>query len=289
MFGPALRRFGIYSAGGELRGGFCLYEERRLGLKILRNPPFTPQVGPFFEWRSNNASAQTEERRAAVEAMAESVSGAGAAVVSLGLSFGVTDCLPFYWRRYRVIPHYTYRIDLRSSENEILAAMSAKTRNHILKAAKDQIAVEEAAETGELRTLVGKSFSKQNKRFSRQSMDGILNGYPPGSSSFCILSRLHELPIAGVYVVHDAHTAFNLMTGYDSSNAHHGAGPAAMYRAILKAKSLGLHAFDFEGSVIPPIERYFRGFGGQLTPVFSVHKAWLPLELVLKFRYRQQF
>ena len=52
--------------------------------------------------------------------------------------------------------------------------------------------------------------------------------------------------------------------------------------AILKAKEMGLQVFDFEGSIVPPIERYFRGFGGKLTPIFSVHKAWLPIEIGLK-------
>ena len=35
LFGASLNRLGIYEAGGELRGGFCLWEERRLGLWIL--------------------------------------------------------------------------------------------------------------------------------------------------------------------------------------------------------------------------------------------------------------
>ena len=60
--------------------------------------------------------------------------------------------------------------------------------------------------------------------------------------------------------------------------AHHGA-----------AKDRGLAIFDFEGSVILPIERYFRGFGGTLTPIISVHKAWLPLEMGLKLVRRSLF
>ncbi len=71
--------------------------------------------------------------------------------------------------------------------------------------------------------------------------------------------------------------------------AQHGTGALAMlamWSAILKAKELGLKIFDFEGSVIPPIEGYFHGLGGVLKPVFGVHKAWLPLEMALKLRGR---
>jgi len=50
-----------------------------------------------------------------------------------------------------------------------------------------------------------------------------------------------------------------------------------------------MRVFDFEGSNVPSIERYFRGFGGTLTPYIGVHKAWLPVEMALKLRYRNLF
>lgn len=289
LFGPSLCRLGIYDAGGSLWGGFCVWEQRKFGLRVLRNPPYTPQVGPFYEPRASNPAARSDEQRAVVEAMADYLSSNGAAVVSLGLSLGITDCLPFYWRGWKVVPHYTYRIDLAQDEDTILAAMSMQQRNHIKKARKDGVGVEEVPDTGDLRSLVLKTFARQDKAFSHSNMDDILVGYPPGRNSYCYITRHQELPIAGVYVVHDSRTAYNLMTGYDDARAHHGAGVLAMWHAILKAKELGLEVFDFEGSVIPPIERYFRGFGGQLTPRFTVNKAWLPVEIALKFIKRNLF
>jgi hypothetical protein len=63
----------------------------------------------------------------------------------------------------------------------------------------------------------------------------------------------------------------------------------SMVEAIRHARDLGLQTFDFEGSAIPPVEAYFRGFGGKLTPYFRVNKAWLPIEMVLKFFKRRLF
>ena len=164
-------------------------------------------------------------------------------------------------------------------------------RNHIKKAKKDGICVDEVADTDELRSLVLKTFARQDAAFSDNDMDNILSKYPPGRNSYCFISRNQGVPIAGVYTVYDSRTAYNLITGYDDALAHSGAGPLAMWHAILKAKEMGLRVFDFEGSVIPPIERYFRGFGGQLTPIFSVHKAWLPIEMGLKMlpKHRARF
>jgi hypothetical protein len=68
-----------------------------------------------------------------------------------------------------------------------------------------------------------------------------------------------------------------------------GAGSATLWECIRKAKSLNLKRFDFEGSMNPGIEHYFRGFGGVLTPYYTVNKALIPIELVLKILRREYF
>lgn len=289
LWGPSVLRLGLYDAGRTLRGGFCVAQQFKFGLRILRNPPYTPHIGPFFEPRASNPAARTDEQRAVVEAMAGYLSSCGAAVVSLGLSQGITDCLPFYWRSWKVIPHYTYRLDLAQDEDALLAGMATQQRNPIKKARKDGVCADETPDTGELRSLVVKTFARQDKAFAQRAMDGLLAGYPPGSGSYCLVSRLQGVPLAGVYVVNDSRTAYNMMAGYDDGRAHNGAGPLALWQAILKAKQMGLEVFDFEGSAIPAVERYYRGFGGRLTPYLTVHKAWLPVELLLKCVKRRLF
>ena len=290
LFEASLRRLGIYDAGGTLRGGFCVWEQRKFGLRILRNPPYTPQIGPFFESRASNPAACTDEQRAVVQAMTEYLASTGAAVTSLGLSMGITDCLPFYWSGWKVVPHYTYRIDLTQTEDALLAAMSTERRKNVRKSNADGVIVEESADTSAMRSLIRETFERQKMSFDLTSTNRIFESFPPGQNSYCMLAQMNGHPVAGVYIAHDSRTAYYLMGGY-SENAHHGAGALAMWHAILKAKEMGLQVFDFEGSIIPPIERYFRGFGGKLIPIFGVHKAWLAIEMGLKMipKYRSRF
>ncbi len=37
------------------------------------------------------------------------------------------------------------------------------------------------------------------------------------------------------------------------------------------------------------IEKYFRAFGGDLVPYYRINKAFLPLEILLKFIKRELF
>lgn len=290
LFEPRIRRVGLFDAGGALRGGFCVWEQRKLGLRILRNPPFTPHIGPFFEYRASNAAARTNEERDVMEAMAAWLESQRAAVISLGLALNAKDCLPFYWCGFKVVPHWTYLIGVAGEPETLLAAMSADRRNEIRKAERDGVCVESVGDTKALRSLVHDTFARKKKSFPDRVVDTLFAEFSPGRNSFCLVSCNEGAPVASVYVVHDEHAAYYLMGGY-ADGAHHGAGALAMWHAILKAKELGLQVFDFEGSVIPPIERYFRGFGGTLTPVFSVHKAWLPIEMLLGAipKYRNRF
>ncbi len=290
LFEPQIRRVGLFDAGGTLRGGFCVWEQRKLGLRILRNPPFTPHIGPFFEYRASNAAARTNEERDVMEAMAAWLDSQHAAVISLGLALNAKDCLPFYWRGFKVVPHWTYLIDLARDPETLLAAISTDRRNEIRKADRDGLRVESTSDTTVLRSLVGETFARQEKRLPQRAIEAVTAEFGPGKSGFCLVAYTDGAPVASVYVMHDERTAYYLLGGY-ADGAHHGAGALAMWHAILKAKALGLQVFDFEGSVIPPIERYFRGFGGTLTPVFSVHKAWLPIEMILGAipKYRNRF
>ena len=293
IFGPALQRIGIFDAGGGLLGGFCIYEQRKFGLRIWRNPPYTPQIGPFFVAKATNPAARTDEQRAVVEAMAEYLAAAPAALVSLGLPLirDFPDALPFFWRGFKVVPHYTYLLDLSVPLEQIRKNMAADRRNDISKAGRDGLEIRPATDLAPVRELVLATFDRQDKFLDSACLENILTRFATPDNSYGYLAFRGEQPIAACFVIHDAQTAYYLLGGYRASDRHHGAGAMAVFEAIHHAQELGLKTFDFEGSVIPPIERYFRGFGGQLTPRFTVHKAWVPLELALHLnpRLRNRF
>ncbi len=289
LFGDALTRYGIYDAGGALRGGFCLFRENRLGLTVLTNPPVTPSIGPFFESRARHPVAQLEERRDVLAALAELLERLRPAVASVGLAQWVTDCLPFFWRDYKVVPQYTYLLSLDQTDEVILADMAEARRRNISKARRDGLQAELTDDYSAIATLVDATFARQGKDVRREYVKRILFSFARPENSYAFVVRSNGVTISGAFVVHDARTAYYLLGGYDTEGKHHGAGALAMFEAIRHARELGLKTFDFEGSMVPAIERYFRGFGGRLTPYLRVNKAWLPLEMALKLFKRSMF
>ena len=55
-------------------------------------------------------------------------------------------------------------------------------------------------------------------------------------------------------------------------------------KPLKKPKENKSKVFDFEGSMIPQIEKYFRGFGGELTPYFVLQKNNWMGSTMLKLR-----
>ena len=77
--------------------------------------------------------------------------------------------------------------------------------------------------------------------------------------------------LGAVWIVWDDKRAYYLLGGYDQSAKSNNAVALAMWRAIqFTATDLKLPEFDFEGSAIPAVERFFRKFGGTLTPYHSI-------------------
>ena len=56
-----------------------------------------------------------------------------------------------------------------------------------------------------------------------------------------------------------------------------------LWQALLYTKNiLQLPVFDFEGSMIPSIEKYFRKFGGELIPYYSLNSLLLTIKNHIK-------
>jgi hypothetical protein len=288
-FGDRLTRYGVFRRDGELVAGFHLYRTSLVRLTVLRDPPFTPPCGPFISIKAKNPVAVLEERRDVLNAIAGFLDNRSHAVVSVSFDSGIQDLLPFVWRKFKVVPAYTYILDLSPSFDELKGRMSPVRRNDISKAVRDGLIVRQTSDLEMIRHLVQETFARRRVQASARYLDGILFRFSNGDNSYAFASYRGDTPIACCFVVHGRSRAYYLLGGHRGDGKHHGAGALALFTAIRHAKEIGLEAFDFEGSMIPAIEKYFRGFGGQLTPYYRANKAWLPIEMVLKFVRREIF
>ena len=291
LFGDKVKFFGIYEGNKSLIGGFSLYEERRFGLKIYRNPPYTPCIGPFLRISAKNPVEIMSKQKKCISFMADTIDKLPYSIITASLNKDIIDTQPFTWKKFKVMPCFTYVLDLDKPIEEIWKNMSAERRNNINKGIKNGLQVKQIQGYDIVKSLVLKTFLRQGKenKVNKYYLNKILFEFANNTNSFAYATFKDGVPIATSFYVYDRNFAYYLLGGYDYEKKHHSAGTLSIWESIKHTQNLGLKYFDFEGSIVPQIEAYFRGFNGKLTPYYRINKAKLPLEILLKFIKREMF
>ena len=289
MYGKNLKIYGIFDKAGLLTGGFQLYQVKKYGMNYYRNPPFSPHIGLFFQNKSQNKAKYQSTIKNTLTLISKFLRGLPYQVLSVALPPYCLDVQPFIWDKFKVVPFYTYRIDLAHSMEEIRNEMLPERRNDINKAIKDNVFTKLTNNYEIVGKLVKNTFERQSKSVDEYHLEKILYQFANPNNSFGFVSYINDKPVSTCFCIYDKQTVYYLLGGYDSSNKHKGAGALAIWKSIEYAKELKRAYFDFEGSMVQQIERYFRGFGGELTPYFTLNKALLPVEILLKFIKRELY
>jgi Acetyltransferase (GNAT) domain len=289
IFDKKVSIFSINNNEGRIVGGFYVYTESIAGIKYVKCPPFTPSNGLFFAGNTINIAKISGDQKNLINEVADFYNNNGFGLIRVSFPSFFTDFQPFIWRKYKVVPNYTYIIDLDKSIDDVLSSFSAEKRNEIKKVEKDNILITQETDYNIICCLIEESFKRNRIKYDDQILNRILLEFSNLSNSFAFVAKDEKGILAFSFCVHDKRTAYYLFGGSSYENKHTGAGSATLWECMKKAKMQGLQKFDFEGSMNPQIEHYFRGFGGYLTPYFTINKANILIELALTFFKREYF
>lgn len=289
LYGTPLKHYGVFDNDQKLIAAFYLYKTKIAGLTYYKNPPYTPHIGWLYKNKaSNKANALTFDKNLISE-LADFIASLKGGLYTLALPSDLKDAQPFIWKKFKTVPNYTYHLDLKLSTDQLLQNMTADKRNSLKKAEKDGVQTVLTTSYTEVQQLILKTFSRKQKSIDEVFVKKILHHFATSENSFAFIASLNGAAISTAFCIFDKTTCYYLLGGYDDANKHQGAGVSCIWNAILQAKAKGLSTFDFEGSMLPEVEKFFRGFGGDLIPYFTINKALLPVEMALKFMKREQF
>lgn len=290
IYGTQLKLIGIYKDERQLIGGFFYLMVKRFGLNFVKLPPYTPHCGLFFVSESKNKSSLNSFSKEVVAEVCNFFTALKPAVAVLAFPSQVVDLQPFIWAKYKVIPNYTYRIYLDEPLEKIVSNFDSKNRNIINKAQKEGVIV---AHSNALGTALSDFFVGTLKQADAnvyvRELNGVFTSFMNQNNSFCMEATLNDKVLGRVFCVYDTKVCYYLLGGVDKNAGIQGVNNLLVQRSIEFAKELGCKVFDFEGSMLKGVEKFFRSFGGELSPYYTVNKAKLPLEMVLKFKKRELF
>jgi lipid II:glycine glycyltransferase (peptidoglycan interpeptide bridge formation enzyme) len=187
----------------------------------------------------------------------------------------VTNWLPAYWRGYSQTTRYTYRLQSLDDLDSVWEGMQSNIRSDIRKAQERVgVRIEGDASFDDFLRLNDLTFERQRKAapYGRDFLHRLDGAAAAQHARRVFIARdAAGRAHAGAYLVWDAEAAYYLMGGGDPEVRNSGATSLCMWEAI-KFASTVTKSFDFEGSMIEPVERFFRAFGAIQTPYFAISR-----------------
>jgi hypothetical protein len=247
-------------------------ERKRLGLTTIGQPPFTQTLGPWLAPREGKYARQLETEKRLLGELIEQLPEVD--FFRQSMAPALTNWLPFHWAGFDATVRYTYRIEDLSDIDRVKSEFQDHVRRGIRKA-EGTVEVDHDYPLEDLLQLNEQTYARQGVR-SPDDPDLVrrLDAACAQRGARRIFGAVDKdgRTHAALYVVWDDCTFYALINGRDPELQAHGANTLLYWEAIQLAAQVS-KIFDFEGSMLEPIEHYFRGFGGRQTPYFSISRA----------------
>ncbi len=243
----------------------------RFGLVYIGQPSLTQHLGPWIRPSNAKYAKQLSREKDLMNRIIDQLPHFSS--FNQNWSYRNQNWLPFYWRGYSQTTSYTYVIPDLTDLDEVFSQFQEKVRTDIRKSVgRNQITICDSSPIEELLALNKKTFSRQSLN-QADSDDFISNLVAKADANKCIkwfiAKGADNVAHAGVLIVWDKQSAYYLIGGGDPELRNSGATSLCIWEAI-KFASTVTKSFDFEGSMLEPVERFVRGFGAKQMPYFSI-------------------
>ena len=258
----------------EIVGSLPYVRSKYWGKNILVQPPLTQTLGPWVRPSNAKYANALAAEKDILGTLADGLPNFD--MYRQHWNWTRENWLPFHWRGYLQTTRYTYVLPDISNSEQLWSEVQRDIRGNIRKAEnRFGIRIRISSDIRDLIPVLSKTFERQGKPFpysyeflckldeaaAAENKRAIILGEDSGG-------RLH----AGTYIVWEGDTAYQLLNGYDPEVRSSGAGALCVWSAIQEA-SKHVNRYDFEGSMLEPVERFFRAFGAIQVPYFRVERT----------------
>lgn len=267
---------------GEVVAAMPLTFARKWGLRIIQKPPLTPWLGPWIAYPPHAATGQARfslEQKVYDAFMAQMPRTSYAKHTFHPC---MTNWLPFCWQGYRQQTRYTFQLDLEQGEEALFAGFKRELRSRI-RQGSTRIAVRaDAVPPSEVHRALRDTLARQESTLGI-SAPGLAHLYE------ALLQRQQGM-LLSAHDRHDGSAKGYLLLCWDAGAAYalvlcSAAGqaddsssmPYLIWEGIRCAAAKGIPVFDFEGSMIPGVARFFSTFGAEPVPYFQLERYGHPL------------
>ena len=261
---------------GRITGVLPYYLKRK---GYISMPPLTPYMGPFIPFPPDMKYAK---RLSHEHDVMDELIGKLPRFKYYNQRFHpcIKNWLPFYWRQFRQTTRYTYILPDISDTDKVHAEFKNNVKRNIKKAQKEFSVRElENSEIPEFYEIIDQN---RKPHYSLNYLNNLITSctkYNCGRT-FAAFDEYGKL-YAAILVVWDKTIAYYILGARSPELQTQQAMSLNLWSAIQFVSDKS-QRFDFEGSMIEPVERYFRTYGAIQTRYMHVFKI---NSLLLKFAF----
>jgi hypothetical protein len=247
---------------------------RRCGMKVLCQPPLTQKLGPWLHLNSGKPATRLTNEKELMQALINQLPRFDH--FTQNWHYGCTNWLPFYWNGFQQTTRYTYVLVDLSDIGEVWSGLQHNVRSECTKAlSRFKLSIRDDLPLDAFLALNRMTFARQ--RLCSPYSEAFVRRLDAACAAracrkFFIAVDPEGNHHAGLYIVWDENSAYGLMTGSDPALRTSGAVSLCFWEAIRHAATV-TPRFDFGGSMLAPVERFFRAFGAAQAPYFNISKT----------------
>ncbi len=263
----------VIEQNNEIIAALPYYFHTRYKMTHLSQPSLTRNLGPWLKQDNAKYTNQLGNQKKHFTTLINQLPSF--AHFTQKFDPNITNWLPFYWHGFSQTTRYTYLLDDLSSLENIWDGFRENIRREIRKAEKKNIIIEDNPNIDEFITLIEKTYTRQNRKlpFSKDFIKTLYNETQNRQCGKIFIGKDEAGHAhAGAFIVWDHNTAYYLIGGGDPDLRNSGATSLVLWNAIQFSAAV-VDKFDFEGSMIDPIEKFFRSFGAKQVPYFQISKT----------------
>jgi hypothetical protein len=261
--------------GGTIHSAWPIILNRsRLGETIIGMAPLTPWLGILYRPPASPKIAnQLSEQKSLSAELIQQLPKFDALNIKFHRNFDYWS--PLYWEEFDQTTRYTYVLEDLSDLDAVWQGLRGNIRSDVRKARKEKISVEETDDIEVFLDVHAMTFARQGMQmpysddFVRR-VDAVCR--EQGVRKIFIGRGQEGSVHAAAYIIWDNKSAYYLMGGGDPDKRTSGATSLVMWEAIQFASTV-TSAFDFEGSMIESVERFFRAFSAKPHPYYAISKT----------------
>jgi lipid II:glycine glycyltransferase (peptidoglycan interpeptide bridge formation enzyme) len=264
----------VVQKAGEVVAAMPYMSRRRYGMRVISQPALTQKLGPWFRPADGKPATRLGNEKELMQALIDQLPDFD--YFTQNWHYSRTNWLPFSWNGFQQTTRYTYVLNELSDTEKLWAGFDNGTRAECKKASgRFTLRVRDDLPLDAFLALNRMTFARQ--RMPVPYSDAFVHRLDAacaqrGCRKFFIAEDPEGRHHAGNYIVWDENSAYGLMNGADPALRNSGAASLCMWEVIRHA-ALVTQRFDFAGSMMEPIERFFRGFGATQVPYFRISKT----------------